>query len=105
MIKTSWGTKRTCTCGIRFYDLNKKEVECPGCGETINVERLSISALENSLRKKPHSEIVEKKEDLKAKVQNSSKENLEVEIDTDDISKTEVNEIIADKVEDKKKES
>jgi len=105
MIKTSWGTKRTCTCGIRFYDLNKKEVECPGCGETINVERLSISALENSLRKKPHSEIVEKKEDLKAKVQNSSKENLEVEIDMDDISKTEVNEIIADKVEDKKKES
>ena len=45
MIKPAWGTKRTCTCGIRFYDLNKKEIECPSCGETINVEKLSINAL------------------------------------------------------------
>ena len=104
MIKTSWGTKRTCTCGIRFYDLNKKEVECPGCGETINVERLSISALENSLRKKPHSEIVEKNKDLKAELENSSKSNLEVETDSDSISKTEIKEIIADKLKNKKKE-
>ena len=28
MAKTSWGTKRTCPCGngVRFYDLNKKEM-------------------------------------------------------------------------------
>ena len=59
MIKPAWGTKRTCTCGIRFYDLNKKEIECPSCGETINVEKLSIYALENNLRKKAQSQVIE----------------------------------------------
>ena len=103
MIKTSWGTKRTCPCGngVRFYDLNKKEIECPSCGESINVEKLSISALENNLRKKPHSEIVQSKEDLKAK--DRSSKNLDVEVDTDNVSKTEVDEIIADKIDNKEK--
>ena len=103
MIKTSWGTKRTCPCGngVRFYDLNKKEIECPSCGESINVEKLSISALENNLRKKPHSEIVQSKEDLKAK--DRSSKNLDVEVDTDNVSKTEVDEIIGDKIDNKEK--
>ena len=52
MAKPSWGNKRTCNCGIRFYDLNKKQIECPGCGQTVDVELLSISTLENNLRKK-----------------------------------------------------
>ena len=105
MTKTSWGTKRTCPCGngVRFYDLNKKDIECPSCGESINVEKLSISALESNLRKKPHSPILEKKENLNKKDKDSSKtKDLEVEIDTDNVSKTEVNEIVADKIEDKK---
>ena len=60
MVKTSWGTKRTCPCGngVRFYDLNKKEIECPTCGENINVEQLLISNLESNLRKKPQTEFV-----------------------------------------------
>ena len=63
MIKASWGNKRTCPCGngVRFYDLNKKEIECPSCGENINVEQLSISTLENNLRKKPQSQIINEK--------------------------------------------
>ena len=110
MTKTSWGTKRTCPCGngVRFYDLNKKEIECPSCGESINVEKLSISALENNLRKKPHSEIVEKKEDFNAKEKDKSSsvnKNLDVEVDTDNVSKTEVDEIIADKIDDKEKKN
>ena len=106
MTKTSWGTKRTCPCGngVRFYDLNKKEIECPSCGESINVEKLSISALENNLRKKPHPEIVTKKESSFAEKKKSSVgENVDVEVDTDNISKTEVEEIVADKIDDKKK--
>ena len=29
MAKISWGTKRTCPCGngVRFYDLNKEEID------------------------------------------------------------------------------
>ena len=105
MTKTSWGTKRTCPCGngVRFYDLNKKDIECPSCGESINVEKLSISALESNLRKKPHSPILEKKENLNKKDKDALKtKDLEVELDTDNVSKTEVNEIVADKIEDKK---
>jgi len=35
--KTEWGTKRTCRgCGEPFYDLNKKEIKCPKCGDTFN---------------------------------------------------------------------
>ena len=105
MTKTSWGTKRTCPCGngVRFYDLNKKEIECPSCGENINVERLSISALEDNLRKKPRSEVSEKKEHLVIKDKPSpNTKGLEVEIDTEDkVSKTEVDEIIGDKIKDK----
>ena len=106
MTKTSWGTKRTCPCGngVRFYDLNKKEIECPSCGEIINVEKLSISALENNLRKKPHPQIVEKKENFDSKNKSSSKgKNLDVEVDVDNVSKTEVDEIVADKIDKEKR--
>ena len=106
MVKSSWGVKRTCPCGngVRFYDLNKKEIECPSCGESINVEKLSISALESNLRKKPQPEIVEQKEDLKAKNKSSSSDkNLDVEVDVDNVSKTEVDEIVADKIDKEKR--
>ena len=33
MANSEWGTKRTCqSCGDPFYDLNKKNIECPKCG-------------------------------------------------------------------------
>lgn len=33
MAKPEWGMKRTCqSCGIRFYDLNRKPIVCPKCG-------------------------------------------------------------------------
>ncbi len=33
-IKQARGTKRTCTaCEVRFYDLNRAPIVCPGCGE------------------------------------------------------------------------
>lgn len=32
--KQARGTKRTCTeCEVRFYDLNRSPIICPGCGE------------------------------------------------------------------------
>lgn len=39
MAKSEWGTKRTCTsCGDPFYDLKKKNIECPKCGAPFNPE-------------------------------------------------------------------
>ena len=109
MVKPSWGSKRTCTCGIRFYDLNKKEIECPGCGETVNIELLSTSILENNLRKKPQSEVIEEaddknfpKEDKKAPKTKGS-EGVEIETDEDD-TKEVTEEIVGDKIKKKDKE-
>lgn len=32
MAKAKWGTKRVCpSCGIRFYDLGRLPIVCPGC--------------------------------------------------------------------------
>ena len=104
MIKPSWGTKRTCTCGIRFYDLNKKEIECPSCGETINVEKLSINALENNLRKKAQSEVIEETKPKVKKKKLKESNETEIEVDSEESEKIQVEEIIGDKIKDKIKD-
>lgn len=38
MPKAEWGVKRICTsCGVRFYDLLRDPVVCPGCGAVVDV--------------------------------------------------------------------
>ena len=93
MAKISWGTKRTCPCGngVRFYDLNKEEIECPSCGESINIEKLSLTTIENNLRKKPVPQILG--------------ENKNVGIKDKNLSKNEVGEIIDKKVKDEEKKN
>ena len=97
MAKPSWGNKRTCNCGIRFYDLNKKEIECPGCGQTVNVELLSISTLENNLRKKSQTQVIEEKNVVKDKKNVSSNKGQDVEV-ADEDTKIEVEEITGEKI-------
>ena len=99
MVKASWGSKRTCPCGngVRFYDLNKKEIECPSCGENINVEQLSISTLENNLRKKSQTQVIEEKKVVKDKKTVSSNQDPDIEI-TDEDTKIEVEEITGEKI-------
>lgn len=37
MVKPTWGKKRKCqNCGLHFYDLNKKNIECPHCNAAYN---------------------------------------------------------------------
>ena len=37
MAKSEWGTKRSCrSCGEPFYDLKKKNIECPKCSTPFN---------------------------------------------------------------------
>ena len=98
MVKASWGSKRTCPCGngVRFYDLNKKEIECPGCGENINVEQLSISTLENNLRKKSQTQIIEEKRiKVDKKPPNNKGTNVEI---ADEDTKIDVQEITCEKI-------
>ena len=97
MAKPSWGNKRTCNCGIRFYDLNKKKIECPGCGQTVDVELLSISTLENNLRKKSQTQVIEEKNVVKDKKNVSSNKGQDVEI-ADEDTKIEVEEITGEKI-------
>lgn len=41
MPKPEWGKKRTCqSCGAVFYDLKRKTISCPKCGEAYNPEPL-----------------------------------------------------------------
>ena len=41
MYKESWGLKRICPCNrIMYYDLGRKELECPECGKFIEVTAL-----------------------------------------------------------------
>ena len=41
MYKESWGLKRICPCNrIMYYDLGRKELECPECGKLIEVTTL-----------------------------------------------------------------
>ena len=42
MYKESWGLKRICPCNrVMYYDLGRKELECPECGREIEVTTLS----------------------------------------------------------------
>ena len=53
MADKNWGQKRTCSCGkIRFYDLGKNKIECPECGEVIDINFLSNAKIEKNLLKK-----------------------------------------------------
>ena len=98
MAKASWGTKRTCPCGngVRFYDLNKKEIECPSCGENINVEQLLESNIVNNPIKKPKYEVPKKLKTDKKK--NLDSTGSDIEPNTEENSKIEVEEIIGDKL-------
>ncbi len=58
--KPARGTKRTCQsseCGIRFYDLNRKPINCPICGSIYEIASspLSMSAIaeEKAAARKP----------------------------------------------------
>src|SRR5690349_24811905 len=41
LVKADLGTKRVCpSCGSRFYDLQKRPIECPKCAFTFEPEAL-----------------------------------------------------------------
>ena len=41
MVRADLGKKRAClACGMRFYDLNRNPIECPGCGAEFDPENI-----------------------------------------------------------------
>ena len=41
MVKADLGKKRAClACGMRFYDFNRRPIECPGCGAVFDPENI-----------------------------------------------------------------
>ena len=41
MAKADLGTKRAClSCGMRFYDLKRNPILCPGCGAEFDLENI-----------------------------------------------------------------
>ena len=39
MAKREWGAKHSCAdCGVKFYDLHRNPIACPGCGSVVRVE-------------------------------------------------------------------
>ena len=41
MAKVDLGTKRAClSCGMRFYDLKRSPILCPGCGAEFDLENI-----------------------------------------------------------------
>jgi len=97
MVDKAWGKKRVCSCGkIRFYDLNKKKIECPECSEIIDINFLENSTVEKGFLNK--EKIVNKLATNQAKVPDKENKDVEKEtsIDIDDTSKMPVGEIIGD---------
>ena len=103
MVEKSWGTKRTCTCGRRFYDLNKKQIDCPECGEIVDINALRNIFAKNVLLKKKPQVIEDTKQTVDDKIPAAKSKEIEEDveketsIDIQGTDKISVNEIIGNK--------
>ncbi len=82
------GKKHTCTnkdCGIKFYDLGKKEIICPRCHKKITEEE-EKQLIEKKVKTISFEEEVEKEEELVEEVTEEEKDLLEEEYIEEDYS-------------------
>lgn len=83
------GKKHTCTnkdCGIKFYDLGKKEVICPRCHKKITEEE-EKQLLEKKVKSIPlEEELEEKEEEEMEEILEEEKDLLEEEYLEEDYS-------------------
>ena len=70
MAKAGWGRKLAChKCGVKYYDMNKKDVRCPKCDVEYKVEKIKTRrsvtpdipkpAPEETFQSEPGGEIIE----------------------------------------------
>lgn len=59
MAKQELGKKRRCaSCGMKFYDFNKKTIECPSCGTVFNPDQLLKSRRGRAAKAEPVADAV-----------------------------------------------
>src|SRR6266849_6121517 len=82
LIKPDLGTKRVCpSCAARFYDLQKRPIECPKCAYTFEPETL-LKQRRARVPEPPKPVVVAEPEDEEVE----EAEDEEVEEDEDDVS-------------------
>lgn len=95
----SLGTKRTCPkCGVKFYDFNKKELNCPKCQTELDEQTLAQVAkipLKAEKKEKPEPAAVASTEDGP-----DSGPDFESVDDLDDDDGTDDIEVVEEKEED-----
>ena len=103
MADKNLGQKRACSCGkIRFYDLGKNKIECPECGEVIDIDFLSNNKIEKNLLKRSNQTlkvVTDKKINKKKPNTNDSGSEIEKETTANiqDTSNLSAKEIIGDR--------
>ena len=76
MAKAGWGRKLAChKCGVKYYDMNKKDVRCPKCDAQYKAEKIKARRSVTPDLPKP-----EPKKTFEA---DSSGEMIEVDLDDD----------------------
>ena len=120
MADQAWGKKRICqNCGAAFYDLKKKNIECPQCGAAFSLPPPVKPKRPARLEKKPDPEdtspieVPEDNVDPAAKAEDEAGDGAEVyekddkfiedasDLGENDDDMSEVKEHIDDGVEDK----
>lgn len=98
MSKPEWGTKRLCqSCGIKFYDMGRARITCPGCGAEVDRENPLKSRRARSSTPKPvPAEPVKKPRPVETEESSDDNEDL----DGSDLGDTDLDEDLGDDADD-----
>ena len=98
MAKAEWGRKLTChKCGIKYYDMTKKKVKCPGCDAEYKAEKIKPRrgirtenpkpTQEKSIKPDPEEELIDVDlDDEILDAENDENQDNTIMEDTSDIS-------------------
>jgi len=95
VVNPDWGMKRTChACGAKYYDLKKKNIECPSCGAALDPEAL----LKSRRRAVPEekAKIPERIEEIEVDTEEEVEADAGDEVleDTEDLADDTVEEVV-----------
>jgi uncharacterized protein (TIGR02300 family) len=80
LVKADLGTKRNCpSCGARFYDLQKRPIECPKCAFSFEPEALYKQRRPRQPEPAPAAVVVEREDDEELEEEEEETEDVEAE--------------------------
>src|SRR3974390_134725 len=78
LVKADLGTKRICpSCGARFYDLQKRPIECPKCAFSFEPEALYKQRRPRQPEPQPVAQVHEREEDEEVEEEEEEAEDAE----------------------------